>query len=376
MQLAFHTLNLYMHEIATQPEFLDIPDQDDDSAPVSPGVTLTPAHINAISACLTAIDGIFEVFLTMDVVDIRCLPVFNFVRVAYAVVILIKMYFAASSSKSELGKVIDKDNMKVEQHVETLLEKFRATAADDKSRPAAKFMVVLAMLRSWFQKQKQSGGPGNATPAGGNGKDTPLPYLNREPSRSPYPPRKDDPLPRPQALTAYASTANTPLQVLSEIAANDSVANASASSGEVSTGPPWLLRPSGSQPFMYDNAENTPGSNSTSTDPTNLPNVSGNAGSAIGPPLGTHQVIPPVMPWLNGTWNGDFDYTTLGDNFVQAMDLTLADLTDGGFSASSFENSMRIVMQDSPWFPTGTGNIFDVTGTGQGGAGGPSGGFY
>ncbi len=174
----------------------------------------------------------------MDVNDIRCLPVFNFVRVAYAVVILIKMYFAASSTKSELGKVIDKDNMKVEQHVEHLLDKFRATAADDRSRPAAKFMVVLAMLRSWFQKQKQSGGPGNAaTPAPGNGKDTPTPYTTREATKSPYPPRKDDPPSRsPTATTAaeyFTSTANTPLQVLSEIAANDSVAGVGTGSGEI-----------------------------------------------------------------------------------------------------------------------------------------------
>ncbi|KAH8891886.1 hypothetical protein GQ53DRAFT_647871 [Thozetella sp. PMI_491] len=350
LQLGFHVVNLYMHEIATQADFLDQqPGGEGDSVELP----LTPAHINAISACLTAIDGIFEVFLGMDVASIRCLPVFNFVRVAYAVVILIKMYFAASAEKSELGKVIDKDNMKVEQHVEQLLEKFRATAADDRSRPAAKFMVVLAMLRSWFQKQKQTGGPGmSSTPAPGSGKDTPTPF----PSESPYQARKDGAT--PQLPTAYSSTANTPLQLLSEIAANDSAANKS----DMAPGQAWLLRPQPAQPFMYDNAERAPATTAVTPDSTNASSLDSTSKMTPGFP---QMYRGGTIPWVNGNWNADFDYTSLGTDFAQAMDLTLADLTDGGFS-SSLENSMRIVMQEPPWFGAG---FFDASGAGMGGSG-------
>jgi len=45
------------------------------------------------------------------------------------------MYFSAASPNSELGKVIDKDNMKVEQYLDGLLDKFRAAAEDDRCRP-------------------------------------------------------------------------------------------------------------------------------------------------------------------------------------------------------------------------------------------------
>ncbi len=103
-----------MHEIALQTEN----NSDDFQPPYTANsmkeamisdASLTPAHINALSACLTAIDGIYEAFSSMDVHTVRCLPVFNFVRVAYATVVLIKLYFAASSPDSELGKVINKD---------------------------------------------------------------------------------------------------------------------------------------------------------------------------------------------------------------------------------------------------------------------------
>lgn len=99
---------------------------------------LTTAHISALSVCLTSIDGIFETFLSLEVDVVRSQPVFHFVRAAYAVIVLIKMYFTAASSNSELGKVIDKDNMKVEQYLDGLLEKFRAAAEDDRCRPGKK----------------------------------------------------------------------------------------------------------------------------------------------------------------------------------------------------------------------------------------------
>ncbi|KAK4217008.1 hypothetical protein QBC37DRAFT_243647, partial [Rhypophila decipiens] len=229
LKMTFHVLNLYMHEIATSGEFSE--DFSPGAGPQRQGeedgntngnglgsdAPLTSAHINAMSACLSAVDGIFETFLSLDVSSIRCLPVFNFVRVAYAVVVLMKIYFAASSPKSELGRVINKDNMKVESHLEALLDKFGATAADDRSRPASKFLVVLVMLRSWFQKQKgQQGGdkPGTRTNTPGPGN------LLRELEGQELPsmPERHRLSASQQQQQEYTSTANTPLQLLSEIA--------------------------------------------------------------------------------------------------------------------------------------------------------------
>ena len=77
-------------------------EEQEDSRP------LTPAHIAALSTCLTSIDGVFEAFLSLDIETIRTLPILYFVRIAYAVVVLIKMFFAAAKPNSELGKVINK----------------------------------------------------------------------------------------------------------------------------------------------------------------------------------------------------------------------------------------------------------------------------
>ncbi|PHH64158.1 hypothetical protein CDD81_4905 [Ophiocordyceps australis] len=158
LAMTFDMISLYMHERAlhahTSTEHLRSPFNPElfCQGIINPQ-PLSAAHIAALSACLTAIDSIFATFMAMDVAMIRCLPVLSFVRVAYALVVLIKMYFSARNPASELGRVIDCANMRVGEHLDALVAKFGATAARDSCRPAAKFLVVLTMLRSWFVRR-------------------------------------------------------------------------------------------------------------------------------------------------------------------------------------------------------------------------------
>lgn len=115
---------------------------------------LTPAHISALTTCLTSIHGIFDTFLALPTETVRNLPVFHFVRVAYACVLLIRMYYAATTADAEFGKVISKEDLRVEYYLDNLLEVFRAAAEHEKSRPAQKFLMLIVMLKTWFQRQR------------------------------------------------------------------------------------------------------------------------------------------------------------------------------------------------------------------------------
>lgn len=273
-----------------------------------PGLSesLTAAHIGALSSCLTAIDGIFETFLSMDVRSIRCLPVFNFVRVAYAVVVLIKMYFSASSPDSELGKVINKDNMKVDEYLDRLLDKFRAVAEGDKSRPAAKFQLVLAMLRGWFQKQENQ-----ATQQRPEGNESAVPRSDNITAQG------------GQQQQSEYNPANTPLQLLSEIATGNDPSQGKRNGG----GPTASM--SGYQPFM------------ASTQPAMY-----DANSGTGDMM-PHMPGPgqPAMPWLTQGWT-DLDYINPGDGFEQAMGLTLQGIGNGAPNFNDWESSMRFLVGD------------------------------
>ncbi|KAK3310699.1 uncharacterized protein B0T15DRAFT_426320 [Chaetomium strumarium] len=326
LMLGFEVINLYMHEIATHSDTGDDSNPNVNDMLLRSDAPLPLAHVRALSACTKAIDGIFEVFLSLDVQTIRCLPVFNFVRVAYAVVVLIKMYFAASSPKSELGKYIPKDDMKVEQHLEDLLEKFRATADKDRSRPAGKFLVVLVMIRTWFHKQKQSQSGGSNQGSGAAATDTQLP-----PFPFPGSGERDTPTPVPQQRPQQQDySTSTPLQLLSEIATHNSAAASGpgTSSSRPSTSAdftqttasasPWLSKPS----FAYDPITNTTAPVPQSSQQQQTATTTETTSSTGAPAQSPNATFPPGSDF-------DYDYAAFSANgFAEAMEYTLGGFTD------------------------------------------------
>lgn len=296
LKLTEHVVNLYMHEVAMhvdhnveefKPPFTEetlrgVGEREPDM--------LTSAHINALSTCLTSIDGILENFFKFDIETIRCLPTFNLIRVAYAVVVLIKMYFAAATPNSELGNVINKDNMKVEQYLDTLLDIFKASAAEEKSRPAAKFLMVLIMLKTWFHRQREgkSVQASDSVPT-----STLLTEWSAEAPSDPNTKGNRQDVKRENGQRPF-TPANTPLQLLSEVATGDSRGQSRSENGGQYSGPPneWQ------QPQQFASYESM---NHASSAANNYPVVLGN----IDPALGM-----------------DFGYT-MGDGFEQALGMTL-----------------------------------------------------
>ena len=323
--MAGHVVNLYMHEVAMHVDHnvdeFKPPFTEDALRTVSQEQgALSTAHISALSSCLASIEGIFECCLAFDVYTVRCLPVGHFVRVAYAVVVLIKMYFAASAPNSELGKVIDKKDMKVDHYLDRLVDIFKASAAEEKSRPSAKFLMVLIMLKTWFVRQKD----GKPTDASGQ------PSESRE-----YTGFKDTALTRgsvseadnvghqrnmqqiPQQVSNY-SPANTPLQLLSEVATGNSrgqhTVTRSENIGNYATVSSEWQHTQHSPYQPYDALANT-ASQSLMTGYNNM-----NMGGHVDPSLGM-----------------EFGYA-MGDGFEQAMGMTLGLGDFGGtyFSDDAF----------------------------------------
>ncbi|KAJ2904783.1 putative fungal specific transcription protein [Zalerion maritima] len=372
LRLSFHVVSLYMHEIALHGEKDEM---------IRPPMTrsggtltglfgensLTSHHIRALSACLTAIDGIFDTFLSMETTSIRCLPVFNYVRVAYAVVVLIKLYFAASAPESELGRVIDKDNMKVEHYLNALLEKFKATAAEDRSRPAAKFLLVLVMLKTWFHSRgkcslkQQEGVPipfpsqsigGQNQQQGQQTQQRPYQQQQQKQAQQSQPPQS-----RPQQ--DFSATANTPLQLLSEVATNDPSCSQTQTTDATTTSTQAPIFPSGSnswspaqhmfpdgmrsaaeQPSGVAVAGPSPGPGDFSTSGMTVPGTgpANTVASQVAAAVSANNLLGGqaqqqgyAMPWLNPAFNADLvDYSGLmGDGWEEAMTLTLAGLGDG-----------------------------------------------
>lgn len=115
---------------------------------------LSPAHSQALTECVKAAHGIFRTFLSFDLTTVRSLPILFFVRTAYAVVVMIKLYFAVTAPDSQVGQNISKDDLDVEGHLDRLLGAFKRMGGEDSFRPANKFLIILGKLREWFWKNR------------------------------------------------------------------------------------------------------------------------------------------------------------------------------------------------------------------------------
>ncbi|PKS06510.1 hypothetical protein jhhlp_007258 [Lomentospora prolificans] len=246
MIFGFEYINIYMHESCLQGPHMDsfkacIATANLDDEMVNPR-SLGRAQIDALLTCIAAVSTSFDTFLAMDISKIRCLPVFNFVRIAYALVILIKVNLAITAPESVLANVIT-DSLKAEYYLDSLLAKFLEASAEDKCRPAGKFLLVLAMLKGWFTNKASNMRKDNASndkDSKGDGSDlqqtsglgqTSVSRTATSKSAgadiSPamghargYTQNQEQPTP---SMASYfgAATANTPLQLLSEVATGD-----------------------------------------------------------------------------------------------------------------------------------------------------------
>ncbi|KAH7163277.1 hypothetical protein B0J13DRAFT_431286 [Dactylonectria estremocensis] len=349
-------LNLYMHEMALHSGPADHLRPPFSTETLREGLVstevLSAAHISALSATLGAIDGLLTTFLGMEIPSVRCLPVFNFVRVAYGLVMLIKLYFSASAPGSELGRVIDKDDMHVAQHLDALLDKFRAAAADERSRPASKFLVVLVMLRSWFHKQCKAE----------EAKDLAL---------LPPPTQSSTHVPTQQPMRGnsgneHPRSANTPLQLLSEVATGTSTGGPGPSAGETMghVFGRWSGVRQPSQPFFHDSSlAGNP--NPESVGPGTGPSTGMSMGSSIdtsGADLAAAMApgIPTLVPGIDPQSRG---YTSNLDYSLNAG-FDLEGLGLGSGSQGMYESGVHMLL-DEPWFSEmfegipGSGNVFN-----------------
>ncbi|KAG8165270.1 hypothetical protein KVR01_005545 [Diaporthe batatas] len=329
LRLSFHTLSLYMHELALQTDPADAIKSPFVPESAAGNATLNPAYTSALAACLTAIDGIFDTFLSMDPSSINCMPVFNLVRVSYAMVILIKIYSAASNPSSDLGKVIDKDSLKVEQKLSDLVEKYRAVSNIDKHHPASNFLTIAVMVRAWFLKFSQSQPRRGETKTDGSTNAA-----------------------GPNQAGDSSQASSNPLQLLSEAATNNRAATGVSEVQAPADGAP--------QSGNGDADASTAGAVSSSNGPgANQERKDDGSINMPPPPMPQAQAYPHQHGFVGGTpapWLGfgtDFDAHILADGFTQAWDLTMEGLGDGQGGFQDF-NGFMLGVPDPLFDPAGT----------------------
>ncbi|KAL1958799.1 hypothetical protein VTO42DRAFT_3636 [Malbranchea cinnamomea] len=158
MQHFESVVNLYMHEIAMHVDH----NIDDFKPPFLTDLTEdrqtdmgTPAHVDALSVCLTSIHRVYDLLCSFEPVAMHNLPTITFVRTSYCTVALIKLYNAATASGSGLNQVFPPSAFKIEHYFDKVTQQLRAAAEVQTGRVVSKFLLIVTMLKTWFLKRKE-----------------------------------------------------------------------------------------------------------------------------------------------------------------------------------------------------------------------------
>ena len=158
LTLAFAISDMHLHQIDVRHRYnVETLDGMNDLAGVnesSIGSTLPKtAELDAVMGCLKSIHRVLDVFLGFSIEDVQTIPTFHFLRIAYAVVCLVRLQRVAMKPDSEIGKAIPTRNIDVEGYISRLLNLMQRAAAGEKSRPAQTFQLALRMIVIWFKRQ-------------------------------------------------------------------------------------------------------------------------------------------------------------------------------------------------------------------------------
>jgi hypothetical protein len=177
--LHYHITCLYTHEVA-----LHIDHNTDDFRPpfteriireplLKPHTILAPYQLDSISASISSAQTMLDIFCSISLDELVCIPIFVFVRCAYGCMVLIRAWITASTPGCELGKVLKKEDLRVDEYLNRSLTHLAHAAKGDRTRPAGKFTMIVMMLRSWYMKRRLEleGHPPAGSPQAG---DTPM----------------------------------------------------------------------------------------------------------------------------------------------------------------------------------------------------------
>ena len=173
LELGQALVRIYLHEVALhsgssdhdmQPPFVE-----ESLAQLRPTneFVMSPIYVKSLSTCLSNIYRLLDTFLSLTLEDIRCQPTFHFVRLVYAVVVLVKI--SVGSTVSEKIFCADKTENPVQtihRYLSSLMEKLHSAADGGRCASAAKFGLVLLSIKMCFQRMAKEAAHSTPAPTG------------------------------------------------------------------------------------------------------------------------------------------------------------------------------------------------------------------
>jgi hypothetical protein len=97
---------------------------------------------------------LLDCFLNMELQTLRSMPISNFVRLAYSVVVLTKLHISSRTPVSQIGSILDYSDIKLDYYLDSLIKKLGLAVGPMEFRAPFTFLGLLMRLQEWYNSQK------------------------------------------------------------------------------------------------------------------------------------------------------------------------------------------------------------------------------
>lgn len=157
--LAYHHTQTYLHEICMHDdhaaEDFQPPYRLEKVVSIQTDIHASSSYLDSIAILISSAHSLHDIILNMEVETLRALPIFNFVRMAYATVVLTKLYISSKTPASQIGSVIEPKMIKLGFYLEALIEKLGIAVGPMECRAPFTFLGFLMRLQIWYRSQEE-----------------------------------------------------------------------------------------------------------------------------------------------------------------------------------------------------------------------------
>jgi hypothetical protein len=163
VMLQYHHTQMYLHEIAMHGEH-----PPEDFMPpfdlekiltvlsIQPDSRTPSSYIDSTAVSISSAQAFLDILINMDVDVLRMLPIFNYVRMAYSFITLIKLYISAKTPSSPIGSVLDPKSLKIGYYLNALMETLVEAIGPNECRAPYTFLGMILRFQAWYNSQEHT----------------------------------------------------------------------------------------------------------------------------------------------------------------------------------------------------------------------------
>lgn len=111
-------------------------------------------HLDSVIQCITSAHTLIETFLCMDIELLRTLPIFNYIRLTYAVFILETLATSANDASDEVG-FLSRRSLQVDHYISLVINHLELVVGPAKCKTPSMFLGLMlrVQVQRWTPEQ-------------------------------------------------------------------------------------------------------------------------------------------------------------------------------------------------------------------------------